>query len=173
MSRLSKLLLLTFALAVPAAYADVSHADEASEPPAATGDIDNFYIGVGVFSDMLNLNVQEVTRWGNFLVRVGQFSDNEGLAANVSWRKPLEGDDGHASGYYVGLFGGQVAGEKLVEETHHRLGAGAEMGYHWVKEYTRAELTLGVGAAEPLEVGKTKLTAEPTIFFSFLWSLGY
>lgn len=172
MSRLSKLLFLTFALAAPAAHADLSHSD-AAEPAATTGDIDNLYIGVGVFSDMLNLNVQQVTDWGNFLVRVGQFSDNEGLAANLSWRKPLEGGDGRASGYYVGVFGGQVAGEKLADDVHHRLGAGAEMGYHWVKEYTRAELTVGVGAAEPLEVGNTKLSAEPTIFFSFLWSLGY
>lgn len=167
MSRLSKTFLLTAAMLA----ASGTHA----QAPAggATADVDDLYVGIGVFSDMLHLNVQTVTRWGNFLTRVGQFQDNEGLAVNLSWRKPLEGWDGHLSGFYIGAFGGHVAGETLNNDAHQRLGAGGEIGYHWVKEYTRAEVTVGLGAAEPLEVGPTKLNAEPTVFFSVNWALGY
>jgi hypothetical protein len=180
MSRLFKMLFLTIAFgAVSVAHADLDHgATEGTSAAVTAGDGDNLYYGVGVFSDMLNLNVEAVTRWGNFMVRAGKFGDNEGLGANLSWRRPLERElDGHASGYYIGAFAGQVTGETLNDQTHFRLGGGVEMGYHWVKEYSRTELTVGVGAAEPLEEGPTKnptkLEAEPTIFFSFNWALGY
>lgn len=167
MSRLFKPFLLATAL-----LAATAHAEEPAAPPAG-GDVDNLYVGVGIFSDMVNANVEKVTRWGNFMLRVGQFQKNESLAANLSWRKPLDGWDGHVSGFYVGAFGGQVAGEELGGDNYQRLGLGAEMGYHWVKEYTRTEVTVGLGTAEPLEVGGTKLAAEPTIFFSVNAALGY
>lgn len=133
----------------------------------------NLYVGIGQFGEMLNVNVEKVTRWGNFHARAGRFLGQEGLAANVSWRKPLEGDNGHAPGFYIGLFGGHVASEEIAEESVERLGAGAEMGYHWVREYTRSELTVGLGAAEPLKEKAVEYKAEPTLFVSFSISLGY
>lgn len=148
-----------------------AHAED--EAPARTVESNDLYLGVGLFSDMMNVNLQSVTRWGNFMGRLGQFQDNEGLAVNLSWRKPLDGEDGNATGFYIGLFGGHVAGENINHEAYQRLGAGAEMGYHWVKEYTRSELTVGLGAAEPLDEPGVEYAAEPTIFISFSMALGY
>lgn len=170
MRKSCKSLLLASLFLAPLAQA----ADTAPAAPvnvAAAGK--NLYVGIGQFGEMLNVNVETVTRWGNFHGRVGRFLGQEGLAVNVSWRKPIEGEDGHVPGFYIGLFGGHVASEEINDESVERLGGGAEMGYHWVKEYTRAELTVGVGAAEPVKEVNVEYKAEPTIFVSFSMALGY
>ncbi|HEX6591735.1 MAG TPA: hypothetical protein VF050_07035 [Moraxellaceae bacterium] len=176
MSRLFKTLALATLLAAPlAALADEPAAAPAAKK-AASQDKDNLYVGIGLFQDMINANVEVVTGWGNFMVRAGRFHNiGEGFATNMSWRRALTTDDAHGSGYYIGLFGGQVSGDVLDGETYQRIGGGGEMGYHWVGEYTRAELTVGLGAAqqEKNDVTGNELTAEPTIFFSFNIALGY
>lgn len=177
MSRLFKTLFLATALAAASA-----HADEAPAPAPARPAVqpDDLYIGVGVFSDMANVNVEAMTQWGNFQLRGGRFQDNEHMGFNLSWRKPLSSDDEdedtalhNGTGYYIGLFGGHVAGEKVAGEDRLRLGVGAEMGHHWVTDYRRAELTVGLGFPEPLEEGRVKMESEPTLFFSFSMALGY
>jgi hypothetical protein len=103
---------------------------------------------------------------------VGQFRKGEAIAANLSWRRHIDGLDGYQSGMYIGVFGGQVVNERLNGDDELRLGAGVEMGYHWVREYTRSELTVGLGAAEPLTFGTKEYKAEPTLFVSYTISLG-
>jgi hypothetical protein len=177
MSRLFKTLFLASALAAACAHADEAPAPAPAKPAVQP---DDFYIGIGVFSDMANVNVETMTRWGNFKLRAGHFQDNEHMGFNLSWRKPLSSDDeeeeaspNNGTGYYIGLFGGHVAGEKFVGEDRLRLGVGAEMGHQWVTDYRRSELTVGLGVPEPLEERGAKLAAEPTIFFSFSIALGY
>lgn len=168
MSRYLKPLLLASSLLL----APLAHADD--EDAAPSGAIHNdLYVGVGLFSDMMNVNVEKVTRWGNFMLRMGRFQGVEGLAANVAWHTPLEGDDGNATGFYLGAFAGHVAGESINEQGYERLGLGGEMSYQWVTEYTRRELAVGLGTAEPLKEGNVEYTADPTIFISFSMALGY
>lgn len=175
MSRLLQTFLLAFSLAAATAHA----ADElllgSKKAPIKIENPDNLYVGVGLFSDMLNLNLEYVTEERNhFMLRAGRFHNiGEGFATNMSWRRPLTVEDKLGSGYYVGLFGGQVSGDVLQGETYQRLGGGAELGYHWVAEYTRAEATVGIGAAEAIEVDGKELPCEPTIFFNFNIALGY
>lgn len=138
---------------------------------------DDIYVGVGVFADMLNVNLEYVTdEWGYLMLRAGRFHNiGEGFAANMSWRKPLTVEDKLGSGYYIGVFAGQVSGDRLGDTIYQRLGGGGELGYHWVTEYTRAEATIGVGAAksEKNEYTGARLTTEPTVFFNFNIALGY
>ncbi len=180
MSRLLQTLLLAFSLLATVAHA----ADDADTPllgsKKSTIKIDNpnnLYVGVGLFSDMLNASIEYVTdEWGYIQLRAGRFHNiGEGFAANASWRRPLTVDDRWGSGYYVGVFGGQVSGDKLDGEVYQRLGGGGEFGYHWVTEYTRAEAMIGLGAAMPEKNDATghELTADPTIFFNFNIALGY
>lgn len=139
------------------------------------------YVGIGLFEDMLNLNTEVVTDWGNFMLRAGRFKNvDEGIAFNMSWRRPIATDadgeligDGRASGYYMGLFAGELSSEMLAGKHVQRIGAGAEMGYHWVTDYTRSEFTVGLGAMKGEENGGFKLPSEPTIFFSINVALGY
>lgn len=167
--------LKTFLLVAGLAASFAAHADEpqpAAPKPAA--DTDNIYVGVGLFNDLLNANLEAVTDWGNFMLRFGRFKDiNTGSATNISWRKPLEGGGEHGSGYYIGVFAGQIVGDTLGGQVFQRVGGGGELGYHWVNDYTRAEVTVGIGAAKPEEVGDQRLEAEPTIFFNFNMALGY
>lgn len=181
MSRLFQILLLAFSMLATAAV----QAADAEEPQLlgskkAEIKIDNpdtLYVGVGLFSDMLNANLEFVTEeWGYIMLRAGRFHNvGEGMAVNGSWRKPLTVADKHGSGYYIGVFGGQISGDMLDGEFYQRLGGGGEMGYHWVTEYTRAEATIGLGAAmsETSQTSGKELTTEPTIFFSFNIALGY
>lgn len=136
---------------------------------------DDVYVGVGLFNDLLNVNVEYVSEdWGNFVVRVGQFQDiNYGVSGNVSWRKPITSDNPKEDGYFVGVFAGQVVGDKLDGEPEYRLGGGGEFGYHWVSDHTRKVFSVGIGAAEEMESEYQTLSAEPTIFFEFSIGLGY
>lgn len=161
------LLLTSLVLLSPFVHAED---EEAAAAPAITHDL---YVGVGLFDEMMNVNVEKVTGMGNFMLRAGRFHKIEALAVNLSWRKPLEGDDGNAPGFYVGAFGGHIVGEEINNEAHLRLGLGAEMGYHWVREYTRSELTLGLGAAEAVKEGDIERDPAPTLFVSYTISLGY
>jgi hypothetical protein len=182
MSRLFKTLVLLAGFVGSCTLASQALADDLLAPPGSDvskiklNNPDNLYVGVGLFNDMLNANVEMVTGWGNFMVRAGRFHNvGEGLAANMSWRRPLKLEDAKGSGYYVGLFGGQVSGDVLDAETYQRLGGGAEMGYHWVSDYTRAELTVGLGAAQAKENELTgnKLPCSPTLFLNLNIALGY
>lgn len=179
MSRLLKTFVKTSVLATVLG-AGMAQAHQAPGAPAPrTQATNDFYVGVGLFSDMLNLNVETVTDWGNFMLRGGRFKNvNESFAVNMSWRRPLEPNanddyDGHASGYYVGLFAGQIAGTVLAGDALQRVGGGGEIGYHWVSDYTRAEFTVGLGAMKSEKSGTKELSTEPTIFFSLNIALGY
>jgi hypothetical protein len=180
MSRLLQTLLLAFSL-----LATAVHAADAEEPVLLGGkksalkveNPDDIYVGLGLFADMVNLNLEFATdEWGYLMLRAGRFHNiGEGFAVNASWRKALTADNKLGSGYYAGVFGGQIIGDRLGSEVYQRLGGGAELGYHWVTEYTRAEATIGLGAAmsEKDEVTDKQLPMEPAIFFSFNIALGY
>lgn len=97
MSRFLQTILLAFGL-----LAATAHAAEADEPLLGSkktkikaDNPDNIYVGVGVFSDMLNANLEYVTdEWGYIMLRAGRFHNvGEGFAANMSWRKPLTVED--------------------------------------------------------------------------------
>lgn len=133
----------------------------------------HLFLGAGLFSEMMNVNAEHVNDYGNFMLRMGKFRKKDGLAANLSWRRHIDGVDGYRSGVYVGVFGGHVQAESIGGEDYLRLGIGGEMGYHWVKEYTRSELTVGLGAAEPLDENGVEYKAEPTLFISYTMALGY
>jgi hypothetical protein len=120
----------------------VAHADEATDAAAAATTVegafqadivaskaDPIYLGVGLFSDQVNLNVETPTRWGNFMLRGGRFHNTaKGFAVNMSWRQPLTVEDEYGSGYYLGLFGGQVDDVPFAGKIEHRFGGGREMG---------------------------------------------
>lgn len=174
MPKTSKFLLLAaLLLPLPVLADDAPDADEAPAEPASVAARGNhLYYGVGMFSDMLNVNAEHVSGLGNFMLRVGQFRNGEALAANLSWRRHIDGLDGYQPGMYIGVFAGQVMHERIYGSDEFRLGGGVEMGYHWVREYTRSELTVGMGAAEPLSAGTREYKAEPTVFVSFSIALG-
>lgn len=170
MSRLANIVALAAVLLVPLAQAADTGSLLKKKPHDGN---DDYYLGVGMFDDMMNVNLEAVTRWGNFLVRAGTFKNiNTGISGNVSWRKPLTGGDGHDSGYFVGAFAGQVIGDNIGQERFQRVGGGAELGYHWVNAETRKEITVGLGSAEAVTSGNKTLESTPTIFFDFVVSLG-
>lgn len=160
--------LLLASLLLPA----LAGADDAAPVTTVAERGNHLYLGVGMFSDMMNVNAEYVSGLGNVMLRLGKFRKGEALAANLSWRRHIDGLDGYQPGMYVGVFGGQIVNERVNGGDELRLGAGVEMGYHWVKEYTRSELTVGLGAAEPLQVGRQEYKAEPTLFVSLTIALG-
>lgn len=166
MLKLSSYSLLAFLFAV-----SVAHAAE-GQAPEPTSSSKDYFVGIGQFGELLHVNFEHTTRWGNFQYRAGRFGQDENYGLNFSWRKPLKGEDAHATGFYLGAFAGQVLGEQVNGDSVQRLGGGAEMGYHWVNEYTRKELTVGLGTAEPVKEKNVELDAEPTLFVSFTIALG-
>lgn len=157
---------VSLALASSMAVASLAQADEGP---------DDLYVGVGLFGDMLNVNLEYVSEdWGNLALRVGQFQGvNTGVAGNVSWRKPITADDPTVDGYFVGVFAGQIMGDTPGGVVVDRLGVGGEMGYHWVSDYTRKVFSVGLGFPEKVERNGQELLTEPTLFFEFSIGLGY
>ncbi len=167
-----RIALQTFGLVAALALAPALHANDEDIAPSR-GD-DKRYVGVGLFNDLLHINGELVTDWGSFLLRVGKFLDTEeGVAANVAWRKALTAEDNQTSGYYMGVFAGQVKGDAIAGQVKNRLGAGVDLGYHWVNNETRKVFSVGLGSAEPFEEGEEKVNAEPYIFFNFSAALGF
>lgn len=131
------------------------------------------FIGVGMFDDMLHFNGEIATDYGNFIVRLGKFTEaTDGAVGNIGWRKPLTGEDGQTSGYYIGGFIGHVRVDTLGGEVHNRLGLGADLGYHWLNDNTRKILSVGLGTAESVAAGGKKIEAEPYLFFNFSVAIG-
>jgi hypothetical protein len=147
----------------PQTYSQKMHGYMTQMKPIST------YVGIGLFDDMLNANVETVTDLGNFYLRVGKFmeADISDVAANVGWRVPItNGRD--ESGYFMGLFAGHVIGASKASGDYNRLGAGADLGYHWVGEYTRNEFSVGLGTGfSNRVVAHEQEPAAPRIFFSF------
>jgi len=131
------------------------------------------YVGVGLFSDMLNANVETVTDLGNFYLRVGRFMESDaGAAFNMGWRHPVTGGRDE-SGYFVGAFLGQVvASVKDNNEDYHRNGAGFDISYQWVNEHTRKTVSVGLGTGFSRRVdGSANEPSGPRAFFSFSTAL--
>lgn len=131
------------------------------------------YTGVGLFSDMLNVNTEAVTDLGNFYMRVGKFMESEaGAAFNMGWRYPVTGGRDE-SGYFVGAFLGQVvASVRNGNQEYHRNGAGLDISYHWVNEHTRKTVSVGLGTGFSDRVdSNANEPAQPRAFFSFSTAL--
>jgi hypothetical protein len=131
------------------------------------------YTGVGLFSDMLNINNEAVTDLGNFYLRVGKFMESDaGAAFNMGWRYPITGGRDE-SGYFVGAFVGQVvASVRDNNQEYHRNGAGLDISYHWVNEHTRKTMSVGLGTGFSRRVdGNANEPAQPRAFFSFSTAL--
>ncbi len=147
----------------PQTYSEKMHGYVSKMKPVST------YVGVGLFDDMLHVNAETVTDLGNFYIRVGKFMESNAgeVAANVGWRTPIT-NERDESGYFMGLFIGHVIGASKNNEDYNRLGAGADLGYHWVGEYTRKEFSIGIGTGFSEQiVSNEPEPAAPRIFVSF------
>ena len=75
-------------------------------------------------------------------------------------------------GYFAGVFIGHVIGASRQGEDYNRLGAGADLSYHWVGEYTRSIIGVGIGTGFSEKVVANELEpAAPRVFFSFSTAL--
>ncbi|MCB1674119.1 MAG: hypothetical protein KDI00_05575 [Pseudomonadales bacterium] len=132
------------------------------------------YMGVGLFDDMLNVNVESVTDLGNFYFRTGKFLESHaGAAFNMGWRYPVTSPR-DASGYFVGAFLGQVMASSYNGEEYHRNGAGLDISYQWVNQHTRKTISVGMGSGFSRKAdgsAKDGVPAGPKVFVSFSTAL--
>lgn len=152
----------------PLSYSQKAHQVISKLKPVST------YLGVGLFDDMLNVNIESVTDLGNFYVRTGRFLESKaGVALNAGWRYPVtSGRD--ESGYFVGAFLGQVMASSYDSEEYHRNGAGLDISYQWVNEHTRKTVSVGMGSPFSRKAdgsAKDGVSSEPTVFVSFNMAL--
>lgn len=169
--------LLTLSLAVPLLLGSLAHADDA--PPAQDADDQpvssshhNYFVGLGFFNDTIDANAEVVTRFGNFAYSLAK-DQNQQLLSHFNWRRPIvEGLTGHDSGYYVGVFGGQVADYTIGGSAFRLLGGGVDLGYHWVDDYTRKIAAVGIGTTQKIDNNGEFRNSEPTIFFTFNIAIG-
>lgn len=151
----------------PQTYSERMHHYMTQLKPVST------YVGVGLFSDMLNANVETVTDLGNFYARVGKFMEADtSPAVNIGWRYPISAERDE-SGYFMGVFVGHVIASSFKGEDYNRNGAGFDLSYQWVNEHTRKTVTVGLGTGFDRKVdgaAKGEVPA-PRAFFSFSTAL--
>jgi hypothetical protein len=158
-------------LLASAAFADDAPAPAAS-PDEVTSSSHKYYLGVGFFNNLVDANAELVTdNWGNYAWTVGKDSANQ-LLSHVSWRTHLGEGSGHDSGYYAGVFGGQVEAHSIANKPFRLMGGGADIGYHWVNGETRKIVSVGIGTTKPVDYKGTFQNSQPLIFFSFSIALG-
>lgn len=175
--------LLTLSLALALA-GSLAHADDSSSStsgssssatPAADQDATSsphrFYYGVGFFDDMIGFNTEVVTRWGNFAYSLEKDKNNE-LLSHFNWRMPIEAASGHDSGYYAGVFGGQIDDATINTNAYRLWGGGFDLGYHWVTTNTRSIVSVGLGATQKVDNNGVFQNSEPELFFTFNTALG-
>jgi hypothetical protein len=83
----------------------------------------------------------------------------------LGMRHRIEGGSTASDGFFTGVMVGDLGGRQQYE----RLGVGGELGYQWVKDYTRWTLSAGLAGLEEQE--ERNLDAEPEAFLSLTISL--
>lgn len=131
------------------------------------------FVGGGFFNSSLGLNAELVTRLGNFAGSI-QRTNQQVLLPHFNWRAPIEaGHTGHDSGYYLGVFGGELSRYSVGGVMHPRLGGGFDLGYHWVNQFDRKIASVGLGTEAKYNNGGDFHTYEPMLYFSFSWAIGF
>jgi hypothetical protein len=173
--------LLIPGLAALLLMASVAMADDAPPPVDDTSSPHKYYVGVGFFNNLIDVNGEVVTKdWGNYAYTIGKDSSGE-LLSHVNWRTHLGDGTGHDSGYYAGAFAGQVEAHSIADKRFRLLGGGFDIAYHWVDGDTRKIASVGIGTTQKVSRWtqtssgssvQTFQNSQPLIFFSFSIALG-
>lgn len=126
-------------------------------------------VGIANVANLTGLNLEWAGERTSYYVVPGFETKSTGLDEDrFHWvagtRHRLERGLTSTSGFYSGLLIGDFA-----EHDYQRLGAGADLGYQWVKEYTR--ITLGSGIVFLEEKPEFNLEAEPELVIGLTISL--
>lgn len=118
------------------------------------------YVGVGVYNGLVNANYELSFDTSSVVVRVGEYlQEANDPAINLSYRRYLNAEK-NVSDFFIGGVVGHIESERIYGKDFNRLGAGIEVGYQWVSEFTKITASMGVGAAEAVEHRVNVGTAE-------------
>lgn len=163
-------LFLASSSALAADAAKSADADEATSSPHKLD------LGFGLFNAQLQANAEYVTdSWGNFVFRVGKLKDKGNLLLpQVAWRTPIQAASGHDSGYYVGAFAGDLDQAGIGGHPRRLIGAGVDLGYHWVGDNTRSVVSVGLGGTQEKQNAEgVNQGIAPTLFLNFSIAGGF
>lgn len=129
-----------------------------------------FLIGIAHISGLTGPNLEWAGERTSYYVVPALESKRTGLGEDeVRWvvglRHRLERGLTSTSGFYSGLTAGDLGGE----DDYNRWGAGGELGYQWIKEYSRITLSSGVVVLEAVE--EEELKEEPQLIIGITFSL--
>jgi len=127
-------------------------------------------VGIASIANHVGPNLEWAGDRSSFYLVPGLEAKKDGLTGNkVRWvagmRHRLERGLMSSTGFYTGLTVGDLGGENNYE----RLGAGGELGYQWVKEYTR--MTMGASLVVLEAVPEQDLKEEPSVVLGITLSL--
>ncbi len=165
--------LLTVGLVASASsHADVK--DWLPKPATDTKGLKTIYAGVGATNELLHVNAEMPTSYGNVYAKLGGFLDGPKEAAGqVGFRYPyyLTGTD--KNGYYFGGFVGHLETKSLDGKKYNRLGAGGELSYVWTDSSRISAASIGVGFGERKKGRNgSKESSTPMIMFGYSFNFG-
>lgn len=149
----------------------------------------HYLVGLGYLNGLVGLNLEWTGERNSFYGMPAFYTDSGGLDTDetrwvAGWRHTINRGSMNEKGFYTGLLAGDLGGEKHYE----RLGAGAELGYQWVKDNSRWTISAALGVVESLECGdylvanycnteeeldKYDLDVEPVVVIGASYSLRY
>lgn len=127
-------------------------------------------VGAGLVNKVGGLNLEWAFKKNTIYILPGYMLGNTGIDNHafrwvVGTRHRLNDGTTDTDGFFSGFLVGDLGGTTHYE----RLGAGGELGYQWVKKYTRWTFSAGLGV---LQKDSTRnLDTEPTSFLAVSVSL--
>lgn len=157
------------------AQAQAAVKDWLPEPKVDTAGLEKVYAGVGFTNDLLHVNAEVPTGFGNVYAKLGGFvsSDNNEVAGLVGFRYPYSLNGTDKNGYYLGGFLGHIEASDLGGKGYNRLGVGTELSYVWMNSARISAVSIGVGIGEQKKGSNgVRDHASPIALFSYTFNFG-
>lgn len=158
-----------------ATHAQAAVKDWLPEAKVDTAGLKTVYAGAGFTTEMLHVNAEVPTGFGNVYAKMGTFlkSDENKLAGLVGFRYPYSLTGTDKNGYYLGAFVGHIEESDVGGKTYNRLGAGPEISYVWMDKSRISAFSLGVGFGEQKKAADgSRDHSKPVLMVSYSINFG-
>lgn len=158
-----------------AANAQAAVKDWLPAPAVDTAGLKTVYAGFGFTTEIIHLNAEVPTGFGNLYTKVGGFltSDDNRIAVLAGFRYPYSQTGEDKNGYYLGGFIGHIEESSVDGKAYNRLGAGPEISYVWMNKSHISAASIGIGFGEQKKgANGSRDHSKPVVMVSYTINFG-
>ena len=139
-----------------------------------TSGLKKVYVGLGITNELVHVNAEVPTHFGNVYAKVGSFiNGSSDVAGQLGFRYPYALNGTDKDGYYLGGFIGDIDTDRIDNKLSNRLGIGADISYVWSNQAQISAASLGIGfGEEKTDQNGKKNRSKPMILFGLTFNYG-